>query len=115
MTDFFTAYGATGIPTDHLYGLPSGDGMFAGTALGGARFLNALYMRKELLRPGTVKQMIMPSPQAVALGDTYGMATYRATVGGRVWQGHEGGYCGFTGVRLHHPLTPLVQASESSS
>ncbi|WP_081937854.1 serine hydrolase domain-containing protein [Streptosporangium roseum] len=97
LSDFFTAFGATGIPTD-LYGLPFGDGTFAGTALGGARFLNALYTRRELLRPGTVKQMITPSPQSVALGDTYGMATYSTTVGGRAWQGHSGAYGGFTSM-----------------
>ncbi|WP_433413085.1 serine hydrolase domain-containing protein [Microtetraspora malaysiensis] len=95
--DTFTDFGATGIPTD-LYGLPFGDGLFAGTALGGAKFLDALYVRNRLLRPDTVKKMITSSPQAVAQDDTYGMATERATVGGRVWQGHPGAFAGFTSM-----------------
>ncbi|MEV4371928.1 serine hydrolase domain-containing protein [Nonomuraea sp. NPDC049637] len=94
LVDFFTAFGATGIPTD-LYGLPFGDGLFAGTALGGAKFLDALFVGKRLLRPDTIEEMIRTSPQAAAQSDTYGMATERAEVSGRVWQGHPGGYGGF--------------------
>ncbi|WP_031170161.1 serine hydrolase domain-containing protein [Streptosporangium roseum] len=97
LVDYFTAFGATGIPTD-LYGLPFGDGLFAGTALGAARFLDALYARERLLRPDTIKEMIRTSPQAAAQNDTYGMATERAEVSGRVWQGHPGAYGGFTSM-----------------
>ncbi|WP_066949313.1 serine hydrolase domain-containing protein [Microtetraspora fusca] len=95
--DTFTDFGAKGIPTD-LYGLPFGDGLFAGTALGGAKFLDALYAGNRLLRPDTVKKMITSSPQAVAVNDTYGMGTERALVGGRVWQGHPGAFAGFTSM-----------------
>ncbi|MEU7000089.1 serine hydrolase domain-containing protein [Nonomuraea sp. NPDC046570] len=97
LVDYFTTFGATGIPTD-VYGLPFGDGLFAGTALGGAKFLDALYARDRLLRPDTIKEMIKTSPQAAAQNDSYGMATERAEVSGRVWQGHPGAYAGFTSM-----------------
>ncbi|MFD9947375.1 serine hydrolase domain-containing protein [Nonomuraea sp. NPDC059023] len=97
LTDFFTAHGAKGIPTD-LYGLPFGDGMFAGTATGGARFLDALFADERLLRPATVKTMTTPSPQSQAADGTYGMATERTKVGRRTWQGHAGAYGGFTSM-----------------
>ncbi|MFF4381080.1 serine hydrolase domain-containing protein [Kitasatospora sp. NPDC001547] len=95
LTDVFTAYGATGIPTD-MYGMPFTDGLFAGTARGAAQFLDALFVRDRLLSPGTVDAMITPSPQSAAAGGSYGMGTDRAVVGDRIWQGHRGGYPGFT-------------------
>ncbi|PZG34446.1 hypothetical protein C1I98_28125 [Spongiactinospora gelatinilytica] len=97
LTDYFTAFGATGIPTD-VYGLPFGDGMFAGTAYGAARFLDALFTGKRLLRPATLTAMTTPSPQAVAAGFAYGMATVRTEVANRTWQGHGGAYGGFTSM-----------------
>ncbi|MBB5079087.1 serine hydrolase domain-containing protein [Nonomuraea endophytica] len=97
LTDFSTAHGAKAIPTD-LYGLPFGDGMFAGTATGGARFLDALFVDKRLLRAATVKTMTTPSPQSRAADGTYGMATERTKVGKRTWQGHGGAYGGFTSM-----------------
>ncbi|MER5624325.1 serine hydrolase domain-containing protein [Streptosporangium sp. NPDC002544] len=95
--DYFTAYGATGIPTD-LYGMPFGDGMFAGTAFGAARFLDALFVGGKLLKPATIMSMTTPTTQALAADDTYGMATYRTEVSQRVWQGHAGAFGGFTSM-----------------
>lgn len=89
--------GASGIPTD-LYGLPFGDGAFAGTALGAAQLLDALFVRGRLLRPATVSAMIQPTPQALAAGETYGLGTERYRAGGRTWQGHDGVYGGFTAM-----------------
>ncbi|WP_157245258.1 serine hydrolase domain-containing protein [Nonomuraea typhae] len=97
LTDYFTAFGATGIPTD-VYGLPFGDGLFAGTAYGAARYLDALFVGKRLLRPATLTAMTTPTPQAVAAGETYGMATYRTEIAKRTWQGHAGAYGGFTSM-----------------
>ncbi|RSM99499.1 hypothetical protein DMB42_42095 [Nonomuraea sp. WAC 01424] len=117
LVDFFTAFGATGIPTD-LYGLPFGDGLFAGTALGGAKFLDALFVGKRLLRPDTIEEMIRASPQAAAQRDTYGMATERAEVSGRVWQGHPGGYGGFSSMGatdLTRGVTLMVVANRMNA
>lgn len=108
--DYFTAYGATGIPTD-LYGLPFGDGMFAGTALGAAKFLDALFVGNRLLRPDTVTAMITPSPQSLAAGEPYGMTTEQAVVAERTWQGHPGAFGGFTsmgGTDLKRGVTLMV-------
>ncbi|MFE7107868.1 serine hydrolase domain-containing protein [Streptomyces sp. NPDC057575] len=95
LADIFTAYGAKGIPTD-LYGMPFTDGLFAGTALGAAQFLDALFVRHRLLSPRTVDAMITPTPQSAASGGSYGMGTERAVVGDRTWQGHRGSYPGFS-------------------
>ncbi|MFE0153247.1 serine hydrolase domain-containing protein [Nonomuraea sp. NPDC059007] len=92
--DMFTHHGDTGIPAD-MFGLPWGDGLFAGTALGGAQFIDALYARKRLLRPATVRAMIKPTPQSVAAKEPYGMATEIFEAGGRSWLGHSGAYGGF--------------------
>ncbi|ONI88660.1 hypothetical protein ALI144C_06445 [Actinosynnema sp. ALI-1.44] len=95
LEDYFTAYGATGIPTD-LYGLPFTDGAFAGTATGAGLVLDAVFARGTLLRPETVQMMVKPSPQS---GDTpYGMGTSQRTVATRTWQGHGGTYGGFTSM-----------------
>ncbi|ALG09349.1 hypothetical protein AOZ06_22730 [Kibdelosporangium phytohabitans] len=92
LEDFFTAYGATGIPTD-LYGLPFTDGAFSGTATGAALVLDAAFTRGTLLRPETVQMMTKPTPQS---GNApYGMGTSPTTAAGRTWQGHAGAYGGF--------------------
>jgi D-alanyl-D-alanine carboxypeptidase len=91
----------SGIPTD-LFGLPFGDGLFAGTATGTAVFLDALFVRRAVLAPGTVDRMTAPTPQAAAAEHdvpdlaTYGMGTFRTTAGGTEWQGHSGSYSGFS-------------------
>lgn len=87
--------GAAGIPTD-MYGMPFGDGAFAGTARGAAQLLDGLFARGRLLRPATVREMTEPTPQALAAGVTYGMGTEREVVAERTWQGHGGTYGGFT-------------------
>ncbi|MFI9551144.1 serine hydrolase domain-containing protein [Nonomuraea endophytica] len=92
--DMFTHFGDTGIPAD-MFGLPWGDGLFAGTALGGAQFIDALYTRKRLLKPATVKAMTKPTPQSVAAKEPYGMATEIFEAGDRIWLGHSGAYGGF--------------------
>ncbi|MBV8931210.1 MAG: beta-lactamase family protein [Kutzneria sp.] len=97
LLDYFTAYGARGIPTD-LYGLPFADGAFAGTAMGAAQFLDELFVHTRLLRSATVREMIAPTPQAAAIGETYGLGTRRVVVGERIWQGHTGTYGGFTAL-----------------
>ncbi|MFI6910186.1 serine hydrolase domain-containing protein [Nonomuraea sp. NPDC050394] len=97
LIDYFTAYGATGVPTD-VYGLPFGDGMFAGTAFGAARFLDALFTGRRLLRPATLDAMIKPTALSVAAGQPYGMAALSFDHGGRTWKGHAGAYGGFTSL-----------------
>jgi D-alanyl-D-alanine carboxypeptidase len=87
--------GADRIPTD-LYGLPFGDGAFAGTALGAAEFLDALLVRGRLLRSPTVRRMLKRTPQSEAAGTSYGMGVEREVVAGRRWRGHLGSYAGFS-------------------
>lgn len=94
--------GATGIPTD-LYGLPWGDGAFAGTASGAAQFLDAAFGRGRLLRAKSVRRMIEPSPQSLAAGrsgeiQSYGMGTATYEADGHAWVGHDGTYSGFTSM-----------------
>jgi len=113
LEDFFTAYGAKGIPTD-LYGQPFADGLFAGTALGAGLALDAVFTRGRMLRPETVRQMIAPSPQAP---DGYGMGTHPTTAGGRTWQGHSGAYIGFNsmaGTDLGRGVTLVVLVNQLS-
>jgi D-alanyl-D-alanine carboxypeptidase len=110
MIDMFTYFGDTGIPAD-MFGLPWGDGLFAGTALGGAQFIDALYARKQLLKPTTLQAMITPSPQSVAENEPYGMATESFEAGDRAWQGHAGGYGGFNtlgGTDMARGVTLMV-------
>ncbi|GAA3467369.1 serine hydrolase domain-containing protein [Nonomuraea roseola] len=108
--DMFTYFGDNGIPTD-MFGLPWGDGLFAGTALGGAQFIDALFARKQLLKPATVQAMIRPTPQSVAEKEPYGMATESVDAGNRAWQGHSGAYGGFNtlgGTDLDRGVTLMV-------
>jgi len=97
-----TFAGSAGIPTD-LYGLPWGDGAFAGTAVGAARFLDSLFVRRNLLRHPSVRQLVEPTPQSLAAGPegqmlSYGMGTASYSAAGRVWHGHDGSYVGFTSM-----------------
>ena len=93
--------GAKTIPTD-LYGLPWGDGLYAGTALGGSEFLDALLVGDRLLPPRRIKQMVAITRQSRATGGSdvgegrYGFGTYRLSEAGRSWQGHDGSYVGFS-------------------
>jgi len=97
--DPYAAHRPTGVPTD-LFGLPFGDGLFAGTAMGVALFLDALFVRGRLLRPATVDLMTTPSLPAATADDpegaTYGMGTFRVTTAAGAWQGHRGRYGGFS-------------------
>nr|WP_042191053.1 serine hydrolase domain-containing protein [Kibdelosporangium sp. MJ126-NF4] len=115
--DFFTAYGATGIPTD-LYGMPFTDGAFAGTATGAGLVLDALFARGQLLRPETVRQMITVTPQSGQTPDgSYGMGTYQTKSAGHTWQGHGGAYVGFNsmaGTDLTRGLTIVVVVNQLS-
>ncbi|MFF8918148.1 serine hydrolase domain-containing protein [Streptomyces sp. NPDC015032] len=114
LSDIFTAYGAKGIPTD-LYGLPFTDGLFSGTALGAAQFLDALFVRHKLLSPRTVDAMITPTPQSAASLGSYGMGTQRDVVGDRTWQGHHGSYPGFSSqgaTDLERGVTLVVVANK---
>ena len=106
--------GAKTIPTD-LYGLPWGDGLFAGTALGMARFLDGLLVRQVLLAPETLTTMTTETPQSESLGYGYGLGIY-ALFGGRArrWLGHDGSYGGFTSYGfsdLEDGVTIVVDAN----
>ncbi len=97
LVDPYAAHPAVGVPTD-LFGLPFGDGPFAGTAVGVALFLDALFVRRTVLDPSTVDLMTTVTAQAAAFDHadlrTYGMGTFRMEAGGAVWQGHRGRYGG---------------------
>jgi CubicO group peptidase (beta-lactamase class C family) len=102
LVDPYAGSHPAGIPTD-LFGLPFGDGLFAGTAVGVAVLLDALFVRHTLLRPTTVDLMSTGTAQAAAVSEidspdlrTYGLGTFRAAVGGQEWQGHSGRYGGFS-------------------
>ncbi|MFI6323423.1 serine hydrolase domain-containing protein [Nonomuraea sp. NPDC050556] len=112
--DYFTHFGATGIPTDE-YGMPWGDGLFAGSALGAAKLLDALFARKQLLKPATIAQMTKVTPESVKAGDPYGMGTQAETVAGRSWQGHSGVFGGFTsmgGTDMTRGVTLMVVTNQ---
>lgn len=97
--DPYAAYQPSGVPTD-LFGLPFGDGLFAGTAAGTALFLDALFVDRRLLQNATVDLMTTATPQAAAGDDpqqkTYGMGTFETQAAGGRWQGHRGRYAGFS-------------------
>ena len=98
--DPYALHRPAGVPTD-LFGLPFGDGLFAGTAVGTAAFLDGLFVRQSLLDPATVHRMSLPTAQAAADASdpdlrTYAMGTFAMSAAGGVWQGHRGGYGGFS-------------------
>lgn len=104
LVDSWAAHPASGVPTD-LFGLPFGDGLFAGTAVGAASFLDGLFVRRTVLDGATLDVMTAGTSQAAAaaaaaevpdpLLATYGMGTFRMEAAGRTWQGHRGTYGGF--------------------
>jgi D-alanyl-D-alanine carboxypeptidase len=101
LVDAYAAYRSVGAPTD-LFGLPFGDGLFAGTAAGVAMFLDGLFVRRGVLSPPTLDLMTATTPQAAAAEATdpdlatYGLGCYRMQAGGAAWQGHRGTYGGFS-------------------
>jgi D-alanyl-D-alanine carboxypeptidase len=103
LVDPYAAVHPAGVPTD-LFGLPFGDGLFAGTADGVALFLDALFARTTVLEPPTVDLMTTATAQAAAAEvptpdlNTYGMGTHRMSGGDLPWQGHRGRYGGFSSV-----------------
>ncbi|GAA4090701.1 serine hydrolase domain-containing protein [Nocardioides kongjuensis] len=119
---FRDAYGAhhpSGVPTD-LFGLPFGDGMFAGTALGAARFLDGLFVGAAFLHPESVGEMTTPTPASLADADLtrkahgYGAGTMIEDVAGRRWHGHPGMYGGFSSngaTDLARGITVVVLAN----
>ena len=118
LVDAYAAHPATGVPTD-LFGLPFGDGLFAGTAVGVARFLDALFGQRILLDPATVDRMTTVTAQAAATDHpdlrTYGLGTFRMQAGGATWQGHRGRYGGFATVGASHGAGTLVVLTNSMS
>lgn len=101
--DPYARHQPSGVPTD-LFGPPFGDGLFAGTAVGTALFLDALFVRRSLLDTATVDQMTAVTSQAAAADaphpdlNTYAMGTFQMSVAGSEWQGHRGRYGGFSAV-----------------
>lgn len=102
LVDAYAAHPPSGVPTD-LFGLPFGDGLFAGTAVGVATFLDALFIRRTVVDPSSLDLMTTTTPQAAAaVGEvhdrrwpTYGMGSFRVDFAGGTWRGHRGTYGGF--------------------
>jgi D-alanyl-D-alanine carboxypeptidase len=98
LVDPYATHLPAAVPTD-LFGLPFGDGLFAGTAAGVAAFLHSLFVSQTVLDPVTVGLMTSITAQAAAVDHpdmcTYGMGTFRIEAGGGTWQGHRGRYGGF--------------------
>jgi CubicO group peptidase (beta-lactamase class C family) len=102
LVDAYAAHPPSGVPTD-LFGLPFGDGLFAGTAAGVATFLDALFIRRTVLDPSSLDLMTTTTPQAAAAVSevhdpalaTYGMGAFRVDFAGGTWRGHRGTYGGF--------------------
>lgn len=114
LKDYNTAYGATGVPTDSM-GSPFGDGAFAGTALGAAQFLDALFINGKLLEQKTVEAMSTPTSESLGSGMQYGssafmygMATLIYEHEGKTWRGHPGGFTGSTSAAYSDPSTGLT-------
>ena len=107
LVDAYAAHPPAGVPTD-LFGLPFGDGLFAGTAVGAAAFLDALFVRRTVLDPVSLDLMTTTTPQAAAaVGEvpdpalaTYGMGTFSVDVDGSTWRGHRGTYGGFNVIAM---------------
>ena len=103
LVDPYAAHPPAGVPTD-LFGLPFGDGLFAGSAVGVGRFLDGLFVRRTVLRPETVELMTTGSTQAAAADvpdpdlATYGLGAYRIGASTGLWHGHRGSYAGFATV-----------------
>lgn len=103
VVDAYAGLHPAGVPAD-LFGLPFTDGLFAGTAVGVAGFLDALFGRRALLDSPTVDLMSTVTAQAAAADaphpdlNTYGMGTFQMSVDDAVWQGHRGRYGGFSAV-----------------
>lgn len=110
LVDAYAAHPPAGVPTD-LFGLPFGDGLFAGTAIGAALLLDGLFVRRTVLQPSTLDLMTTPTPQAAAAAERvpeaslpgYGMGTFPKQTNGRTWQGHSGTYGGFNVLAMSDP------------
>jgi len=124
LADAYAAHPASGVPTD-LFGLPFGDGLFAGTAVGVARFLDGLFVRRTVLDPSTLDLMTATTAQAAAAMQavhdpalaSYGMGTFQVESGGGTWQGHRGRYGGFTVIGMSEPTraSTLVVLSNATA
>lgn len=117
--DAYEGHRPRGIPTD-LFGLPFGDGLFAGTALGAARFLDGLLVGAAFLHPESVDEMTTPTPQSLADADLtrkahgYGAGVMIEEAAGRRWYGHPGMYGGFSSngaVDLSRGVTVVALAN----